>query len=313
MTATIGAVCVSSSVGCVKTPVQSGILLAGYGLAGDAHAGNWHRQISLLADEAVREAEAKHGRSFDPGVFAENLRTVGIPDLLTTLRVGTRFYAGNAILQVTQHGKQCHHGCAIRSETGDCIMPRQGIFARVRQGGVVIPGDVIDIDPLLQQPRVAVITVSDRSAAGSRADASGPLAADMLRDGINAHITETLIIPDDRRTIADALRRLCDASLTDVIITTGGTGFAPRDVTPEATADVCPKRAEGLIHGIIAGGLKHTPRAVLSRAMAGIRGQTLVVNLSGSPKAVAEQLAILMPLLPHAMEVLSGTPLNCGS
>ena len=313
MTATIGAVCVSSSVGCVKTPVSSGILIPGYGFAGDAHAGTWHRQISLLSAEAVREAETKHGRTFDPGVFAENLRTEGIPDLLTTLPVGIRFRVGPAILQVTQHGKECHHGCAIRSETGDCIMPRQGIFARVRQGGVVVPGDAVTVDPLLQQPRIAVITVSDRSAAGSRADASGPLAADMLRDGLNAHITETTVVPDDRRIIAATLRRLSDTTLTDVIITTGGTGFAPRDVTPEATAEVCRRRAEGLIHGIIAGGLHHTPKAVLSRATAGIRGQTLVINLSGSPKAVKEQLAIVMPLLPHAMEVLSGAPLNCGS
>ena len=313
MNAIVEALCISSSVGCTKQTVNSGILIPGFGLAGDAHAGDWHRQVSLLAAEDVQQAEAKHNRSFTPGVFAENIRTKGIPDILATLPVGTRFRIGDAILQVTQHGKECHHGCAIRAETGDCIMPRQGIFARVRAGGTVAPGEAITIDSALQQPHVAVITVSDRSSKGQRADASGPLAQEMLRDGINAQIPEALVIPDDRTLLADTMRRLCDTTLCDVIITTGGTGFAPRDVTPEATLDVCQRRANGLIHGILADGLKHTPRAVLSRAVAGIRRQTLIVNLSGSPKAVREQLDALLPLLPHTMEVLSGMPLNCGS
>ena len=158
--------------------------------------------------------------------------------------------------------------------------------------------------------RIAVLTVSDRCSAGTAADRSGPLISELLRD--LAETAEYRIVPDDRKQISEALVSFCDERCVDVVFTTGGTGFAPRDVTPEATRDVIEKEAPGIPEAIRAESLKITPRAMLSRAVAGIRGKTLIVNLPGSPKAVRESLAVVIPVLPHALETLSGQTLSCG-
>ena len=125
---------VSSAVGVPKTPVDRAVLRENHGIEGDAHAGEWHRQVSLLADEDI---ETMRGRGVDlpPGIFAENLTTRGID--LSRLPVGSRLRVGPALLEVTQIGKECHQGCAIRQAVGDCVMPRRGVFARVLAGGEI--------------------------------------------------------------------------------------------------------------------------------------------------------------------------------
>ena len=134
---------ISKEKGTVKTPIDEGILIPNHGLFGDAHAGNWHRQVSLLGIESVRKAEQTLGEKLEPGVFAENLLTQGI--VLYTLPVGTRLQIGTAILEVTQIGKECHQGCEIRKRTGDCVMPREGIFAKVIREGHVKASDRIRV------------------------------------------------------------------------------------------------------------------------------------------------------------------------
>ncbi len=158
--------------------------------------------------------------------------------------------------------------------------------------------------------RIAVLTVSDRCAAGAAQDKSGPLISALLREG--AETADYKIVPDEREEIVRALLSFCDDLGVDVVFTTGGTGFAPRDVTPEATREVIEKEAPGIAEAIRAESMKITPRAMLSRAVAGIRGKTLIVNLPGSPKAVKESLAVVLPVLPHALETLSGQTLSCG-
>jgi MOSC domain-containing protein YiiM len=125
---------VSTAVGVPKTPVERAVLRENHGIEGDAHAGEWHRQVSLLADEDI---ETMRGRGVDlpPGIFAENLTTRGID--LSRLPVGSRLRVGPALLEVTQIGKECHRGCAIRQAVGDCVMPRRGVFARVLAGGEI--------------------------------------------------------------------------------------------------------------------------------------------------------------------------------
>ena len=125
---------VSTAVGVPKTPVERAVLRENHGIEGDAHAGEWHRQVSLLADEDI---ESMRGRGVDlpPGIFAENLTTRGID--LARLPVGSRLRVGPALLEVTQIGKECHQGCAIRQAVGDCVMPRRGVFARVLEGGEI--------------------------------------------------------------------------------------------------------------------------------------------------------------------------------
>ena len=147
------AVCTSEKTGTIKKDVGVGTLRVEWGLEGDAHAGPWHRQVSLLALESI-EKMRKMGLDVGPGSFAENITTTGLE--LHTLPVGTRMRLGSALVEVTQIGKTCHKGCAIRQQTGDCIMPREGIFVRVLRGGVVKRGDSIEVLSLaqgLEKPR----------------------------------------------------------------------------------------------------------------------------------------------------------------
>jgi molybdenum cofactor synthesis domain-containing protein len=153
--------------------------------------------------------------------------------------------------------------------------------------------------------RAAVLTISDKGYRGERADASGPLLADRLRE-MGAEVVEQAIVPDEREAIARELVRLADEARVDLIVTTGGTGPAPRDVTPEATRAVIEREMPGLAEVLRWEGYRRTPLAVLSRGVAGIHGQTLIVNLPGSPKAVREGMDVLAPILPHAIQMLRG-------
>lgn len=157
--------------------------------------------------------------------------------------------------------------------------------------------------------RIAIVTASDKGSAGQREDISGKVIAEMFT-GL-ASVCSYSILPDERRLIAEELIRLCDYDPVDIILTTGGTGFSPRDVTPEATLDVVERLAPGLPEAMRANSLKFTERAMLSRAAAGIRGRTLIVNLPGSPKAVRECLEVIMPALGHAVEILTGNTGEC--
>ena len=158
----------------------------------------------------------------------------------------------------------------------------------------------------------AVITVSDRSFRGERPDEAGPRVAELLREA-GYRVTETALAPDEQPLIEEALRRLADQAGVQLIVTTGGTGFAPRDVTPEATLAVCERLTPGIPEAMRAASAKITPRAMLSRAQAGIRGGTLIVNLPGSPKAAQENLEAVLPALAHGLKMLSGTPADCAA
>lgn len=152
--------------------------------------------------------------------------------------------------------------------------------------------------------RVGILTISDRGARGERPDASGPLTAEVVQQTLAATIVAQEIVPDDRNTISARLIAWADSGQMDLILTTGGTGFAPRDVTPEATKIVLDREAPGLAEAMRAASLQKTPHAMLSRSVCGIRGQTLIINLPGSPKAVRENLEVMLPVLPHAIDLL---------
>lgn len=155
--------------------------------------------------------------------------------------------------------------------------------------------------------RFGILTISDRSSRGEREDASGPALASFLK-AENCPVVKQQILPDDESAIRKVLIEWADGKEIDIILTTGGTGFAPRDVTPEATRAVIQREAPGLAEIMRAESLKKTKHAMLSRAIAGIRGRTLIINLPGSPKGALENLQIIFPILSHAVQLLQEDP-----
>ncbi len=159
--------------------------------------------------------------------------------------------------------------------------------------------------------KVAILTISDRGSKGDRKDSSGPLIREMIKN-LPGEVVHYEIIPDEKEKIAQALKKSADQLKADLIFTTGGTGLSPRDVTPDATLEVIQKEVPGFSEAMRAESLKKTPHAMISRAVCGIRGSTLIVNLPGSPKSVRENLTIILPALPHALSKLKGDPSECG-
>ena len=308
----IRALCISEARGTVKQAVPKVTLLKDYGIEGDAHAGNWHRQVSLLAEEQVvafnqRIAASKAG--IDPavaGTFGENILLSGLD--LRNLPVGSILKTGTVVLKLSQIGKECHSHCQIFHRVGDCIMPREGVFATVEQGGVLTPGMPITVHlPAADAPlRAAVVTLSDKGSRGERVDTAGPRAAELLA-AAGYEVVEQVLLPDVQAKIERELKRLADSRQVDLIITTGGTGMAPRDVTPEATLAVATRSVPGIAEAIRAGSLAITKRAMLSRGVCVLRNSTLIVNLPGSKKAVEEALEIVLPVLEHGIRLAKGT------
>lgn len=157
---------------------------------------------------------------------------------------------------------------------------------------------------------VAVLTLSDKGSKGERDDLSGPLIQNMLKS-INAEVCFYDVLPDEKKLIKEKLIEY--AEKVDLILTTGGTGLSPRDVTPEATLEVIDRQVSGIAEAMRFEGYKKTKRAMLSRAVAGVRGRTLIINLPGSPKAVKENLEVILDALPHAIEKIKGDPSECGT
>ena len=202
--------------------------------------------------------------------------------------------------------------CAIYHQVGDCIMPREGVFARVLEGGVIQNGDEMVIEERVgKRPyQAAVITLSDKGARGEREDKSGPVIVERLEEA-GYEVAETLLLPDGPLPLKAQLIRLCDQRQLDLILTTGGTGFTPRDQTPEATLAVAERQVPGIAEAIRAYSMQITRRAMFSRGVAAIRGKTLIVNLPGSPKAVQESLDAFLSDLPHGLDMLRGEGAEC--
>lgn len=302
-------ICVSEKRGTQKKEVNEAVLKENWGIEGDAHAGDWHRQVSLLSFEKI-EAFRERGADVDFGAFGENLIVEGYD--LRRLPVGTRFRIGEAVLELTQIGKECHSHCEIYKKMGDCIMPREGVFTEVVKGGRIRKGDAVEMEaPSPDRPyTAAVITLSDKGVKGEREDKSGPKICE-LAEAAGYQIRETLLLADGIEPLKSQLIRLADQRQMDVIFTTGGTGFSERDLTPEATIQTCDRMANGIADAIRHYSMTITPRAMFSRAVSGIRGKTLIINLPGSPKAVAEALEFLLPQLDHGLDILRGTGGEC--
>ena len=306
---TVLAVCTSAVKGVQKKNVQAAEFIVNHGIQGDAHAGSWHRQVSLLSADKI-EAFRARGAEVEYGAFGENLVVQGID--FRALPVGTLLRCGNVLLEMTQIGKECHSHCAIFHQVGDCIMPREGVFARVLEGGTIRIGDTMELVPRTS-PRpyqAAVITLSDKGARGEREDLSGPAIVRRL-EAAGYEIAETLLLPDGEQPLKAQLIRLCDQRQLDLILTTGGTGFTPRDQTPEVTLSVAERQVPGISEAIRAHSMQITKRAMFSRGVSVIRGKTLIVNLPGSPKAVDESMDAFLDTLPHGLDMLRNSVQDC--
>jgi len=258
----VKAVCVSEQRGTAKRNVGACRLIENWGLENDAHAGKWHRQVSLLGYGAV-EAFRARGAVVGDGAFGENLLVDGID--FRALPAGTVLRCGEAVLELTQIGKECHSECEIRRQVGDCVMPREGAFAAVLRGGTVRVGDEMTVVPP-NGYTAAVITASDRASRGEREDLSGPAAAACLK-GWGYAVKGVSVLPDDAEALYLEMVRLVDAEKADAVFTTGGTGFSPRDITPEATLRAATRQAQSIAQAMLFNSLKITPRAMLSRAV----------------------------------------------
>lgn len=298
---------VSEKKGVRKTNVDKAYFENDFGIKGDAHAGKWHRQVSLLALESVNKMVEK-GLDVKSGDFAENVTTEGL-DLLS-LPIGSEIKIGNVSLIISQIGKICHHRCAIYHLAGDCVMPREGIFGVVRGSGELSVGD--EIENLGKKGfSVGIITLSDRASKGEYEDKTGPAIEEFLKSNIETSFIRRDIIADEKSLLEANLKDFADTQNFDLIITNGSTGVSPRDIAPDVTLPLIERRLSGFEEVMRAESFKVTKTAIVSRAICGIRGNSLIINLPGSPKGAIENLSVIMPAIEHTIKKINGDKSDC--
>lgn len=295
---------ISEKKGTIKKPVEA-IQLSKIGVEGDAHSGNWHRQVSLLATESIEKFSEEAGRKIKFGEFAENITTEGF--LLYEAKPLDRFRNETVELEVTQIGKKCHgDNCNIFREVGNCVMPKEGIFARVIKGGQLKAGDELEYVPRILN--IHIITLSDRASRGEYKDLSGP----QIKTVSEKYFTEikrksqftNYLIGDNPEDLKKQIQKSV-AEKADVIITTGGTGIGPRDITPETVQPLLDKEIPGIMELIRVKYGQEKPAALLSRSIAGTIKQTLVYTLPGSVKAVTEYCREILPTIEHSIYMMN--------
>jgi molybdenum cofactor synthesis domain-containing protein len=298
---------ISEEKGTIKTPRER-VEINERGIAGDAHSGRWHRQVSMLAQEDIDNFSLMDAnkRQFLPGEFAENITTRGID--FKKVSILDRFKIGEVELELSQIGKMCHgDGCAIFVEVGKCVMPKSGIFTRVIKGGIINKGDKIEYHP--RSLKIKVITLSDRASAGEYEDRSGPKIKELLEEffGDKRWHTEFYysLVPDDEKKLRDELQKSVDENI-DVIFTTGGTGIGPRDITPDVVEKFADKLVPGIMDQIRLKYFEKLPSAILSRSLFGVKNQTLIFSLPGSVKAVQDYVGEITKILEHSILMLHG-------
>jgi molybdenum cofactor synthesis domain-containing protein len=299
----VDSVNISERKGIVKKPVES-IQLTNTGVAKDAHRGPWHRQVSMLGTESIEKFSKDSAREYAFGDFAENITSNG----MEVFKSGVFDYFSNdeVALEVTQIGKKCHGaGCSIYKEVGNCIMPKEGIFLRVKKEGLLRPGDLLNYVPRIF--KVKIITLSDRASQGFYEDRSGPRVNQLTREFFEKnnreHDIENVIIPDDGSALTREIQKGLDAKV-DIIFTTGGTGIGPRDITPDVVKPLFDKEIPGIMELIRVKYGMDKPNALLSRSVAGVINKSLVYTMPGSPKAIQEYTHEIFKTVMHSMQML---------
>jgi len=284
-----------------KKPVNE-LQLNEKGIIGDVHSGTG-RQVSIIDISHInRFKEITSSRETEFGEFAENITVEGMHDI--DFRTFDQLKFGDAILEVTQVGKPFHDKFR---ELGNYVMPRVGIFCRVKNKGIIKPGDEITYIPKLF--KVLVITLSDRASAGEYEDKSGPRIIEIMNSYLKKidvkYQIQSEIIPDNKEKLTGIVTKAKNESF-DIIITTGGTGIGPRDITIETVQPLLDKEIPGIMEMIRMKYGQEKPNALLSLGVAGVMGQSLVYTLPGSVKAVDEYMAEILKTLQHLIYMLHG-------
>jgi molybdopterin adenylyltransferase len=300
---------ISEKKGTVKHPVDE-IIIDKDGIINDAHYGMKNRSISILCVENIREFEAKAGRKINYGEFAENLTLEGIN--LKDIKLLDKFTIGDAELEVSQIGKECHgSSCAIFKEVGNCIMPKEGIFCRVIKSGKIKAGAEVIYKP--REINISIITLSDRASKGEYADRSGPRIQEIVESFYSKKEQSIKIklklIPDDTVLLSEQiLEETCEK--TQIIITTGGTGISPSDITPDTIKPMLDKEIPGIMEMIRMKYGADKPAALLSRSIAGVKDKSLIYTLPGSVKAIEEYMTEILKTLDHLLYTLQGLDIH---
>jgi molybdopterin adenylyltransferase len=296
---------VSEKKGTIKVPVDS-INLSEVGIDEDAHSGSWHRQVSMLSVESIEKSESKANRKFAYGEFAENITTKGME--IHKTKPFDMFVGDGLKLMVTQIGKECHgSNCAIFREVGDCVMPQEGIFVKVIEKNTLSAGAELQFVPKIF--KIKLITLSDRAFKGEYKDLSGLKLKRKIKEYFNeidrVFESDSIIIPDDEEILQQVITDAVNDQY-DVIITTGGTGIGPRDITPDVVKPLLDKEIPGIMELIRVKYGQHKHQALLSRGVAGIIDKTLVYTLPGSRKAVEEYMTEITPTIMHSLLMIYG-------
>jgi molybdenum cofactor synthesis domain-containing protein len=296
---------ISEQKGTIKQPVSQ-ISLDCNGIVGDAHAGPWHRQVSLLGQEDIDFFVKEIKREISSGEFAENITVSGID--LGKVAILDRFRIGQVELEVTQIGKYCHgDNCAIYREVGKCVMPKKGLFCRVINNGQIKADDRVEYIPRPLQ--IFVVTLSDRASAGVYSDRSGPRAKQILEEYFTDkkwHLQiNNIVLADDAGRVHEELTKAISDEV-DVVFTIGGTGIGPRDITPDVVTAICDKVIPGIMENIRIKYGEQKASALLSRSIAAIAGKTQIYALPGSLRAVEEYLTEILKILEHAVYMMHG-------
>lgn len=289
---------ISEKKGTIKKATEE-VFLTKHGIDLDAHSGNWHRQISLLGVESIQKFEHKAKRKIEYGEFAENITTQGV-ELYSTHPLDI-LQNENVKLEITQIGKECHgDSCSIFREVGNCVMPKEGIFARVKKEGKLKAGDELYYFPKIY--KVLVLTLSDRASSGIYEDRSGKRIIEIINNHFDANKKVTAInykvIPDDAANLENELHNAVVDNV-DIIFTTGGTGIGPRDITPDVVRPLLNKEIPGIMEMIRMKYGQNKPSALLSRSIAGLINNSLIYTLPGSLKAVNEYMDEILKTMEH--------------
>ena len=300
---------ISEKKGTIKHPVNE-ILLNETGVVNDAHAGMLNRGISLLGIESIRKFQEEINREIQFGEFAENITSEGME--LFRLKPLDRFANENLEIEITQIGKKCHgDNCSIFREVGNCVMPKEGIFARVVRKGIVRPGDFLEYKPNIT--RILILTTSDRAFRGEYEDRSGPrireiLSAYYAKTGLLINIS-LVVIPDDAAMLTENIQKTVEEDY-QFIFTTGGTGIGPRDITVDVVKSMLDKEIPGIMELIRYKYGSEKPQALLSRSIAGLISKTFIFTLPGSVRAVEEYLAEILKSERHLVYMLNALDLH---